>query len=234
MGRVELSSYGTAVPIAAAESSGRVRDAEDFIINGGLDVVQIDAGRVGGITPAHAVRRLVEARGATYVNHTFKSHLSLAAALHVFATVQRFELLEYAVGGAPLGRDARERSARASRRRHGGGPGPPRARGHRRRRDGASLPAAGPHHRRRPRARGGGSSHLSHDAEVAMNDLAHRRCLAPEIREPAAVAKCRHADRARGHRGRREKEREADAVDAKLVRRPPIVCADGRSGRVQV
>lgn len=97
-----LTRGGTAVPIAAAESSGRVRDAEDFIVNGGLDVIQIDAGRIGGITPAHTVRRLVEARGATYVNHTFKSHLSLAAALHVFATVGRFHLLEYAVGGTPL------------------------------------------------------------------------------------------------------------------------------------
>jgi L-alanine-DL-glutamate epimerase-like enolase superfamily enzyme len=98
----QLTRGGTAVPIAAAESSGRLRDAEDFIVNGGLGVVQIDAGRVGGITPAHQVRRLAEQRGATYVNHTFKSHLSLAAALHVFATVGPFELLEYAVGGAPL------------------------------------------------------------------------------------------------------------------------------------
>lgn len=97
-----LTRPGTAVPIAAAESSGRVRDAEDFLVNGGIDYVQIDAGRIGGITPAHAVRRLTEARGATYVNHTFKSHLSLAAALHVFATVERFALLEYAVGGSPL------------------------------------------------------------------------------------------------------------------------------------
>jgi L-alanine-DL-glutamate epimerase-like enolase superfamily enzyme len=97
-----LTRGGTAVPIAAAESSGRVRDAEDFLINGGVDFVQIDSGRIGGITPSHEVRRLAEARGATYVNHTFKSHLSLAAALHVFAAVERFELLEYAVGGAPL------------------------------------------------------------------------------------------------------------------------------------
>jgi L-alanine-DL-glutamate epimerase-like enolase superfamily enzyme len=97
-----LTSGGTAIPIAAAESSGRFRDAEDFLLNGGIDFVQIDAGRIGGITPSHQVRRLAEARGATYVNHTFKSHLSLAAALHVFATVERYQLLEYAVGGSPL------------------------------------------------------------------------------------------------------------------------------------
>jgi L-alanine-DL-glutamate epimerase-like enolase superfamily enzyme len=88
--------------IAAGESSGRLRDAYDFILNGHLDVVQIDAGRIGGITPAHQVRQLAERTGITYLNHTFKSHLSLAAALHVFATVECFELVEYAVGGAPL------------------------------------------------------------------------------------------------------------------------------------
>jgi L-alanine-DL-glutamate epimerase-like enolase superfamily enzyme len=97
-----LARNGAAVPIAAGESSGRFRDAQDFIVNGGIDVVQIDAGRIGGIAPAHAVRRLAEQRGIAYVNHTFKSHLSLAAALHVFATVERFDLLEFVVGGSAL------------------------------------------------------------------------------------------------------------------------------------
>ena len=97
-----LAERGPATPIAAGESSGRLRDAEDFLVNGRVSILQIDAGRIGGITPAHAARRLAEAAGATYVNHTFKSHLSLAAALHVFATVERFELLEYAVGASEL------------------------------------------------------------------------------------------------------------------------------------
>ena len=91
-----------AVPIAAGEGSGRYRDAEDQIHNGGVDYIQIDVGRIGGITPAHRVRTLAEARGVTYVNHTFKSHLSLAASIHVFATVERFRLLEYCMGGSPL------------------------------------------------------------------------------------------------------------------------------------
>jgi L-alanine-DL-glutamate epimerase-like enolase superfamily enzyme len=91
-----------AVPVAAGEGSGRFRDAEDLLENGGVDFIQIDVGRIGGITPAHRVRALAEAQGVTYVNHTFKSHLSLAASLHVFATVERFGLLEYCVGGSPL------------------------------------------------------------------------------------------------------------------------------------
>jgi L-alanine-DL-glutamate epimerase-like enolase superfamily enzyme len=99
-----LRGRGPATPIAAGESSGRVREAEDFIVNGKVDFIQIDTGRIGGITPSHAVRRLAERHGATYVNHTFKSHLSLAAALHVFAT-SAFELLEFSVGGAALAAD---------------------------------------------------------------------------------------------------------------------------------
>ena len=97
-----LAAGGPGVPIAAGESSGKVRDAQDFIANGGIGIVQIDAGRVGGITAAHAVRRFADERGVTYVNHTFKSHLSLAAALHVFIASERHRLAEYMVGGSPL------------------------------------------------------------------------------------------------------------------------------------
>jgi L-alanine-DL-glutamate epimerase-like enolase superfamily enzyme len=97
-----LTAERPAVPIAAGESSGKLRDAQDFIVNGGVAFVQIDAGRIGGITPAHAVRRLADERSVTYVNHTFKSHLSLAAALHVFIASQRHSVAEYMVGGSEL------------------------------------------------------------------------------------------------------------------------------------
>jgi L-alanine-DL-glutamate epimerase-like enolase superfamily enzyme len=103
-----ISAYGRLrrrrppVPIAAGEGSNRYRFAEDLLENGGVSFIQIDAGRIGGIDAAFQVRRLAEARGATYVNHTFKSHLSLAAAIHVFAAVERFEHLEYPAGGSRL------------------------------------------------------------------------------------------------------------------------------------
>ena len=97
-----LTSRKPPVPIAAGEGSGRYRDAKDMLVNGGVAFIQIDAGRIGGITPAHQVRKLAELRGVTYVNHTFKSHLSLAATLRVFATTPAFELLEYPTGGSAL------------------------------------------------------------------------------------------------------------------------------------
>lgn len=90
-----LQSLRPRVPIAAGEGARCFRAAEDLVENGRVDYIQVDAGRIGGITTAFAVRRLAERVGCRYVNHTFKSRLSLAAALHVFATAPGFELLEY-------------------------------------------------------------------------------------------------------------------------------------------
>ena len=95
-------SHGTGVPIAAGEGSNTYRMAEDIIVHGGIQFVQIDAGRIGGIMPSFQVRQLAEQQGIQYVNHTFKSHLSLAASLHVFATNPDFNLLEYPAAGSEL------------------------------------------------------------------------------------------------------------------------------------
>jgi L-alanine-DL-glutamate epimerase-like enolase superfamily enzyme len=100
----KLQAEGPPVDIAAGEGCNTLRAAADLIDNGAVDYIQIDAGRIGGITTAHQVRLLAERRGITYVNHTFKSRLSLAAAIHVFAAVEDFELLEYPAGGSELAR----------------------------------------------------------------------------------------------------------------------------------
>ena len=99
---MELSKRNPPVPIAAGEGSGTYRMAEDLILHGGIQFVQIDVGRIGGITAAFRVRQLAEQHGVQYVNHTFKSHLSLAASLHVFATNESFDLLEYPAEGSEL------------------------------------------------------------------------------------------------------------------------------------
>ena len=97
-----LTQKHPSVPIAAGEGSNTYRMAEDLITHGGIQFVQIDAGRIGGIMPSFQVRRLAEQHGIQYVNHTFKSHLSLAASLHVFATNPDFNLLEYPAAGSEL------------------------------------------------------------------------------------------------------------------------------------
>ena len=45
---------------------------------------------------------LQKKHGIQYVNHTFKSHLSLSAALQVFATNPKFDLLEFPAAGSKL------------------------------------------------------------------------------------------------------------------------------------
>ena len=97
-----LTQKHPSVPIAAGEGSNTYRTAEDLIVHGGVQFVQIDAGRIGGIMPSFRVRQLAEQHGIQYVNHTFKSHLSLAAALHVFATNPDFDVLEYPAAGSAL------------------------------------------------------------------------------------------------------------------------------------
>ena len=97
-----LTQKNPSVPIAAGEGSNTYRMAEDIITHGGIQFVQIDAGRIGGIMPSFQVRQLAEQGNIQYVNHTFKSHLSLAAALHVFATNPDFKLLEYPAAGSEL------------------------------------------------------------------------------------------------------------------------------------
>jgi len=90
------------VPIAAGEGADFFRSADDLMLNGGIDFVQIDVGRTGGITVCDRICKRAQELDIQYVNHTFKSHLQLAASLHVFAGVEAFQLMEYPAGDSPL------------------------------------------------------------------------------------------------------------------------------------
>jgi L-alanine-DL-glutamate epimerase-like enolase superfamily enzyme len=107
-----LAALDPAVPIAAGEGAGFYRSAEDIIVNGRVQFIQIDVGRIGGITPSFRVRQLAEQRGVQYVNHTFKSHLTVAASLHVFATNRDFDLAEYPAAESDLSRNLSSRVER--------------------------------------------------------------------------------------------------------------------------
>jgi L-alanine-DL-glutamate epimerase-like enolase superfamily enzyme len=73
-----------------------------MMTNAGLDFVQIDVGRIGGITEAKRVADRAHELGIQYVNHTFKSHLLVAASIHVFAGYEEFDLIEYPAGDSAL------------------------------------------------------------------------------------------------------------------------------------
>jgi L-alanine-DL-glutamate epimerase-like enolase superfamily enzyme len=97
-----VRANGIPVAIAGGEGADFYRSADDMMTNAGLDFAQIDVGRIGGITPADRVCRRARELGIQYVNHTFKSHLTVAASIHVFAGVEEFDLVEYPAGESPL------------------------------------------------------------------------------------------------------------------------------------
>lgn len=98
--RVEANNIP--LKIAGGEGADFYRSADDLMTNGGIDFVQIDVGRIGGITPADRVCHRAQELGIQYVNHTFKSHLTVAASIHVFAGVEEFDLVEYPAGDSPF------------------------------------------------------------------------------------------------------------------------------------
>jgi L-alanine-DL-glutamate epimerase-like enolase superfamily enzyme len=76
--------------------------ARNLIDFGGVGYIQIDAGRIGGITSAHEIARYAEAAGVTYVNHTFTTPLALSASLQPYAGLESAVFCEYPVEASSL------------------------------------------------------------------------------------------------------------------------------------
>lgn len=93
------------VRIAGGEGSHNEDMARHMIDHGGAGFIQIDAGRIGGISPAKRVADYARKRGVTYVNHTFTSHLALSASLQPYADHPARSICEYPVELKPLAWD---------------------------------------------------------------------------------------------------------------------------------
>ena len=91
----KLAAGCTSVKLAGGEGAHNSYMARHLIDHGGIGFVQIDCGRIGGIGPAKEVADYAVARGVTYVNHTFTSHLALSASLQPFAGLAGHTLCEY-------------------------------------------------------------------------------------------------------------------------------------------
>ena len=92
-----LAARCTSVRLAGGEGAHNAYMARHLIDYGGIGFVQIDCGRIGGIGPAKQVADYAAARGVTYVNHTFTSHLALSASLQPFAGLADHTICEYPV-----------------------------------------------------------------------------------------------------------------------------------------
>ena len=100
-----LSEKSTKVRTAGGEAAHNRHMAEHLIDFGGVGFVQIDCGRIGGLAPAYDVARYAEARGVTYINHTFTSNLALSASLQPYAGLEAHEICEYPTGLSQLALD---------------------------------------------------------------------------------------------------------------------------------
>jgi L-alanine-DL-glutamate epimerase-like enolase superfamily enzyme len=102
----KLATESAGVALAGGEGCHNVHMARHMIDYAGIRYVQIDAGRIGGITPAKDVADYARAKGVTYVNHTFTSHLALAASIQPFAGIEQDEICEYPVEPKSLAYEA--------------------------------------------------------------------------------------------------------------------------------
>lgn len=92
-----LAQQSGSVKLAGGEGSHNYYVAQQMIDYAGIGYVQIDAGRIGGLSVAKQVADYAHAHGVTYVNHTFTSHLALSASLQPYAGLQADEICEYPV-----------------------------------------------------------------------------------------------------------------------------------------
>ncbi|MEZ6032298.1 MAG: mandelate racemase/muconate lactonizing enzyme family protein [Planctomycetaceae bacterium] len=90
-----LSRESGQVGMAGGEGCHNFHMAKHMIDYAGLKYVQIDAGRIGGITISKDVADYAVAKGVTYVNHTFTSNLALSASLQPFAGLESHTICEF-------------------------------------------------------------------------------------------------------------------------------------------
>jgi len=93
----KLARMSGRVGLAGGEGAHDYHMAANLIEYGKVGFIQVDTGRIGGITTAKQVADLAEKKGVKYVNHTFTSHLSLCASLQPYAGLRDHELCEYPV-----------------------------------------------------------------------------------------------------------------------------------------
>jgi L-alanine-DL-glutamate epimerase-like enolase superfamily enzyme len=97
-----LADLSAPVKLAGGEGCHNFHQAQNLIDYAGVGFVQIDTGRIGGITTAKQVADYAHARGVTYVNHTFTTHLALSASLQPYAGLAGHDLCEYPVDPSAL------------------------------------------------------------------------------------------------------------------------------------
>jgi L-alanine-DL-glutamate epimerase-like enolase superfamily enzyme len=90
------------VKLAGGDGAHNYYVSRQMVDYAGIGYVQVDAGRIGGITVAEQVVDYARERGVVFVNHTFTSHLALSASLQAYAGVEGDALCEYPIAAKPF------------------------------------------------------------------------------------------------------------------------------------
>jgi L-alanine-DL-glutamate epimerase-like enolase superfamily enzyme len=93
------------IRIAAGEIESSYRGFETLLDDGGIDIVQPDLARCGGLTAGRRIARLVEDRHRALVPHAFKTGVLVAATAQFVAGIPNGHLMEHTVSTSPLARD---------------------------------------------------------------------------------------------------------------------------------
>jgi L-alanine-DL-glutamate epimerase-like enolase superfamily enzyme len=91
--------------LAGGEGCHNLEQARNMIDYAGLGYVQIDAGRIGGITIAKSVADYAASKGVQFVNHTFTTHLALSASVQPYAGLESHGFCEFPSEPSALARD---------------------------------------------------------------------------------------------------------------------------------
>jgi L-alanine-DL-glutamate epimerase-like enolase superfamily enzyme len=105
----DMAGYGrlsaaSAIPIAAGEAIAQLGEYEQLLHQGGIQVVQPDLGRIGGLTAGQRIAAAAAATGARPVPHAYGTGVLLAASAE-WTAAARQPLTEYTRAPSPLARD---------------------------------------------------------------------------------------------------------------------------------
>ncbi|HEV2946087.1 MAG TPA: mandelate racemase/muconate lactonizing enzyme family protein [Gemmataceae bacterium] len=90
------------VRIAAGEEICDIKEFQQMMDIGGIDVVQVDVTRVGGLARSKRIGWDSHERHRLCVNHSYKTGVNIAASLHFVAALPNSQYFEYCVEAGPL------------------------------------------------------------------------------------------------------------------------------------
>ena len=95
----------SSLTIAGGEAESDYAAFERLIDQGGVDLIQPDLARCGGLTQGRRLAWLAHQRHRRVVPHAFKSGVLVAASTHFAAAIPNGGLIEHTVSTSPIARD---------------------------------------------------------------------------------------------------------------------------------